>query len=221
MRRSHVIVPMFALLAALAGCAADNASVYIEGNIVPEKQDLGCTVSADGALLTAGFYNVDGEWPYVIHPLYNNQLLSRASDVRADPNGVLIMGAEIELQDIAGAPLALDASLPNPFTIPASTFIHSGDVGQPGQNVGEIQAIPEPYRAWLSANTQRGTIIISVKVFGRTNGNIDIQSGAWVWPVVLCGGDCLYQCLGPDDTTEVYSCNPGQDFTSVVTCAAP
>jgi len=215
MRRSHVIIIIAAVATSLASCASDNASVYIEGNVIPEQQDVGCSLTADGAQLTSGFYNVDFPSAYRVFPLYNNQLLSRATDVRADPNGILIRGAEVELQDLAGAPMDF-GGLPNPFTIPASTFINSGDVGQPGRNVGELEVIPDPYRAFMAAGGRRGTIVITVKVFGRTNGNIDIQAGAWQWPVAICGGNCLFECLAADDTTEVLSCSPGQDFGSRV-----
>lgn len=217
MRRSQHLIILAALAAALTGCVADNASVYIEANIIPEQQDVGCSVTSDGTPLTSGYYNLDYPAGYRIFPLYRNQLLSRATDVRADPNGVLIQGAEVTLTDQAGTPLAL-AGVPNPFTIAASTFIHSGDVGQPGQAVGELEVIPDAYRSALIAAGAAGTILAKVKIFGRTSGNIDIQAGDWQWPINLCRDTCLFQCLGPDETTEVLACSPGQDFTSKVIC---
>ncbi|NOY94310.1 MAG: hypothetical protein GXP55_24290 [Deltaproteobacteria bacterium] len=226
MRRSQVNVLMIVLATALAGCTADNASVFIEGDVIPEIQDVGCDVTVDGTLLTSGVYNIDLAAPYSIFPVYANQLLSRATDIRADPNGVQIMGAEIELQDQGGTPLDFP-TLPNPFSIPTSTYVPSGDVGEPGRAVGELQIIPEVYRVSMPAEVRRAVILVSVKVFGRTNGNIDIQSGVWQWPVQLCGDGCLFECLGLDGT-EVVSCQPGQDFLTsvkrsipgVITCAA-
>ena len=207
-----------ALLGLAGGCNQDNVSFYIVGNIIPEEMEATCSLNPSGQLLTRGRYNTQvnlGE-PYVVFPLYSNQLRARRGPVAANPNAVHITEAEVTLRDEAGQ--ALDfGGLPNPFTVrTGSTFVPaSADGTTPGQSVGEVPAIPNVYQSALGTS---GTVIAAIKVFGETTGDTDIETEEWLWPIDLCGGDCLFACPA-SMAGGGGGCTPGQDVVTEAACA--
>ena len=62
-------------------------------------------------------------------------------------------------------------------------------------------------------------IVLSVRLFGKTGGNIDVETGDWTWPVDVCQG-CLLAC-GGDGTTSSVQCHNFQDSVVVFGAAHP
>lgn len=195
-------------------CTDVNPAFFIAGNIIPQEEDNLCALPTGGTLLTRGRYNVDFPGGYSVFPLYQNTGRTRNSDRSADPSGVHIRGAEVELQDAGGNPLSF-GGLPNPFTVRTTTYVPSSSDGvSPGSQVGEIPVIPESYRPSL---TPGATIIAAVKAFGETTGGIEVETDQWIWTIELCNGTCLFVCPGPD-ADELGGCTPGQDSTFLHPC---
>ncbi len=215
--RRHSMVMIVLSASAWAGCVDDNNSIFIEGNVIPQQQEDTCSLTSDSdQLLTSGVYNVDIGGAYRVFPLYNNQLRNRASDTRSDPNGINVRSAEVELRAIDGQPVNF-GGLPNPFTVPTSTFVPaSSDGTTPMRRVGEIEVIPTAYRDFL-VSLAPGTVVVGVRIFGQTNGDISVESADWQWTVDLCRGRCLVSCIAGDDE-EMPSCSVGQDFASQLNC---
>lgn len=202
----------------LCGCVDnDGPAVFISGNLSPTDA---CEYAPGNAFVAEGALNVDRAVAYFIHPEYNGQLRSRGSDapLRADPNGMQIEGAEIELQSAAGDALSL-AGLPNPFVVPVSTYIASTpDPSSTSKSAGSIQAVPPPYVTALRDVVGPGcgdvqVVLAKVRVFGTTIGGVDVESGDWSWPITLCRGDCLVACSTDPAVADVEStcCGYGQD----------
>ena len=212
----YILAPLS--IVASASCVDNDASsLYIECNIIPEGDESSCSLDPGGTCLTRGLYNPSTGAGYRIFPLFTNQLRSRGSDapLRADPNGVHIQGAEIEIMGADGSTLTFPG-LPNPFSVPTSTFVPSAtgpDTG--GQNVGDIQLIPPNYASALVTNGA-STVVVSVRVFGETNGDVDVESDDYLWPIDICSGTCLLDCPDPEMTTESVCCAFGQDFSCTV-----
>ncbi len=219
------VVLTFLIAAALAagGCVDnDGASLYISGHVAPSGDD--CTLEAGNALVSRGVFNVESRFGYFAFPLYNNQLRSRGSDapLRTDPNGIHLQGAEVELQDAAGGLIDFGPGLPNPFSVPTSGFVPSTpQANAASQVVGNILAIPPAYADVLfeqlggeGGDDAAATVVIaSIRVFGETNGDVDVESDDWLWPIDVCRGTCLFQCISAEDVAESICCTPGQDFT--------
>ncbi|MEM7609120.1 MAG: hypothetical protein AAF411_27540 [Myxococcota bacterium] len=224
------------ILLSLAGCADDNVSVFIRNNIAPEQDDDGCTFSpASNESIEFGRWDVGttartaGFYPngYALSVAAINQIQRRATTVASEPNGVQITSAEIEILNLAGDTIGFNpppgstTPLPNPFRVPASGYIAPADgIEAPGETAIGFTAIPLEYREQLVntfAPPRTNTIILSVRLRGRTLGQIDILTDAWEYPVELCDG-CLVACSGtPMD--QAFACRPGQDAISLDFCA--
>jgi hypothetical protein len=209
-----------AMAVLLSGCNTDNVSFFISGNVVPEVSDGLCELDPGGQTLSRGRVNVEValDQAYAVFPVYTNQIRSRQSELRANPNGVNITRAQVELRGRNGETLAFEGDTPNPFSVRTSTFIPSGEGNSAGRAVGEIPAIPPSYRMRLQNFLDQSPILVAIKVFGETNGDTEIETEEWVWPVELCTGNCLFTCAG-EGATGTGSCVPGQDISTPEECA--
>src|SRR5262245_37267477 len=99
----------------LAACADREATVLVSANSAGDDE---CSYAPENGTYFQGVLDTALRQVYVAHPLYESQLIdhSGSAPLRTNPNGVFIQGAEVELQDSGGRPLAFDG-LPNPFTV--------------------------------------------------------------------------------------------------------
>src|SRR5687768_4492213 len=118
---------VFLVMLALAGVGCDdqnNVSFFIAGHALSEVEGEGagarCMYSGESVLALRGTLDVGTicagtsaeivpPQQYVLHPMYVNQIINRESSgpVRADPNGVFVQGAEVELRATDGSALAV------------------------------------------------------------------------------------------------------------------
>ncbi|MFW5925566.1 MAG: hypothetical protein ACOCV4_05320 [Myxococcota bacterium] len=205
-----------AILAALmlalgcAGCVdGDASSIYIVGNATLDDE---CIIQED-PLLAAGQIDTAFGSDYTMHLIVENQILRRSTPVGADPSGVHFTHAEITLQDVTGA----DIGGVGTYSAAAGGFIPSAeDSSSPGRGWVVVSAVPAEVVASLEGmgNT---TIQLAVKLFGETNGQLEVETSEWLYVVEVCAG-CL-ACVGVEDRET--SCNPGQDGEGYRTDACP
>ncbi|QQR89183.1 MAG: hypothetical protein IPJ88_13325 [Myxococcales bacterium] len=193
-------------------CADQTPAVFITSNIKPADD---CTVAIGGLRLYSGRIDTGlaqaypGETSaYSIYPVFQSQLLARASQtpLKPDPNGFIVQGAEIELLAPDGSPLLMPSGAPNPYTITTTepTFIPSSSDGAGVQQSGSMEIIPASYVEDLDTLVQQigsFTLTAIVKAFGETTGGKDIDMNAWNWPISvvrLSGASVSF--LGADDT---------------------
>jgi len=227
MRMNRPVLWLLCCVPILAGgCVdGDGPAFYISGHVSASED---CTYEPGNPFWLRGAFNVNvGSGYYAVTPLLNNQLRARGSDapLRADPNGVLIEGAEVELTDAAGAPIPF--GLPNPFTVPTSDFVPSATSAEsPGQAVGLVMVIPPAYALSLYDSLggaggdplARTVVVANLRVFGETNGGVDVESDWWSWPIDVCRDACLTACVAVDTTDTATCCTPGQDCVTEVIC---
>ncbi len=222
MRPISFAIALCALAPLIGACETNNVSLFIAGNVLPEPQEGGCTVSPDGTLQVPNgildlkeLFTRDGESirrGYTIYPLYINQLRPGRNPVGADPNGIHVTSAIVTLYDEGRRPLALPGGLANPFTVATSTFVPSN-----GRSAGSLVAIPDAYRRALGG-VVGSTIVIGVQPIAQTTGDTDVESEPWYWPVEICDG-CLIECASPDAAGgQNVLCTPGQDLLTPVEC---
>ena len=170
---------------------------------------------------TAGF-PIPRNPEYVITPLLESYLVSRALDVQGEQNNLRITNFEITLQTPDGVDLVLDGGLPNPYTVAASANLPVGVEGEPSQASAIAVAIPSTYRgAVAGAVSDRGfnQVIVVMSAVGTTMGGFTQKSAPLFWPVTLCDA-CRNLCptqQAADNLTDAQieelqnACVPGQD----------
>ena len=199
-------------LLALVGCVDDNVSVFISGNLAPMIEETTCAYDPGSTVfLSQGKLDVAFGGSYSVNPLINNQLQRRGVSGRAETNGIQLTRAEVTLEGLDGLPVDF-GGLPNPFSVPTSVYIPPASSPEaPGTAAGTIVVMPTDYTLSLPiAAGSTTTITAAVRLVGRTLGDIDIETGEWIFPIEVCNG-CLLVCdIGPED--EPVACNAGQDF---------
>jgi hypothetical protein len=205
-------IPLLALLLLAIGCVdTDGPSVFVAGNAALEDD---CTVEADDPLLkfAPGTFNAQFGTSYTIFPWLQSQLVDRSNTgLSADPNWVILTGAEVELREPGGAVIAF-GGLPNPFTVETSVTIPSTEnPNEPGRSVGALEVIPPAYAQAFDAMLGDAPdavmgVVASVLFFGETTGGVDVDVAPYTWPVTVCQGNCLLRC-----GTVPTSCTPCSD----------
>ncbi len=228
-------LPLAALVAVLASsttaCVDNESSLFIRGVLSVESGD--CSANADpGATLQAnGILDTALTSTYIGALLVGNQLVARGSptQLRTETARVALRGAEVR---VASTTQALLKS----FSVDGTGFVDPASGTAPGYGVFFATLIPN------LEDIDRDTVIVNVRVYGRTLGGREVESGELAYPIQLCS-QCLisfppeadnpstpeYDCLNPaaDDLDE--PCYFGQDETvdcrlctnSLSACRAP
>jgi hypothetical protein len=213
-RRSfHVLFAWTALM--VAGCAVDdNTSVFIQGNLAPDKD---CLFAVNNPFVASPTLDISfTPRNYIMHPLLTSQLLNRASlaPLRADPNTVFIEGAVVAVVDAEGAEVGS-------YTVFTGATIPSARLSEPGQAVGAIEVVPPSFGDTLvgKVGATGATLNVRVRAFGRTSGNTSIETGNFQFPLTVCNG-CLRQCITPTSDSDATVCSDliGQDSLVPVVC---
>lgn len=198
-RRVVAISGALGALLSAAACTDDGASLHVVCPIRAEIEGDSCLFAADSEECEfAGVLNLAAATHYDSALSVESGLSPRASDVppRAEPNRVALNGGEVELRKTNGA-LINFGGLKNPYP-----FVGSGTVEPGGRGVMSVTLIPPQYVDLLRENAAAGDdaldqIIVAVKVKGRTDGQVDVESAEWRWPVRLIstspvrGAGCL------------------------------
>lgn len=217
-----------AFCALVPSCADNNQSIFIrqmQALVAPQ-----CTANADPTALvtSAGLLDLALTNTYIAFPLIGNQLNARGDTrlSRAEPNRVVLQGAEIRLLNPDGSE-----------RVPAFTVIATGTVdptasSDPAYNVTRIEVIPPSVglalrNQVLAAGIGTTSVNADIKVFGKTLGGRDVETGPFVMPIDLCYGCSVSfpastvdstlpqpNCAKTDTTggtQQVTVCIPGQD----------
>lgn len=204
---------------ASVGCVENESTLFIKG--VLDKSGGECTVSADpgAALLANGILDRQLTATYFAALLVGNQLVQRgsATQLRTETARVALRGAEIRLTSTRQAVL-------EEFSVDGTGFVDPASGTSPGYGVFFATLIANAARI----NTENRNIIANVRVYGRTLGGREVDSGELAFPIALCEG-CLisyppeangsstgYDCTIPASDLPPAPCDLGQD--EVVDC---
>ncbi len=186
------------------GCSADEGvSFYISQQTLPDDN---CAFQLSNLFITSGTLDLSLTKSYSLYPMFNNQLFTRTASntlSSADTTKVQIEGARVTILDINRKPIYAE------YTVPGTTLVPSATQEGPGRAIGELQVIPESKGNELETKPGAGnTVFLSIVAFGKTLGGLDVESGAFLWPVQVCNC-CLRTGLPkPSDYT---ACLVGQD----------
>lgn len=176
-------------------CADNDESIFIRGVFAPpaNRQNGVCLYQPDPTatkLLGAGTLDLGLRDNYVGVLLVGNQMIPRGdpNNTRAESNRVHLNGAVVKVMDPDGTSVA-------EFTSYAMGFADPQNNNNPGYDAMGAILIDKPTRDGLVGGlpARSGTtrsLLINVKVFGKTLGGVDVESGEFQLPITVCNG-CL------------------------------
>jgi hypothetical protein len=198
-----------ALLTAATGCVDNDSTLFIV-QVQAATADNECVISPDpGALFRSrGLLDVSLQQSYGAGLLVGNQLVRRgdANRLRTETGRVQLYQADVEVYDYT-------AALISSFSQPISGFVDVSTGTDPGFGVTNVMLI-DPNAA--VAATGGGTeVVAQVKILGETLGGLEVETGFWSFPIVVCNG-CI-TIVEPETCEDdiIPSCSIGQDTNKV------
>lgn len=206
------------LIVLCAGCAPEGPSAFVDGIIAPDKDCL--YQSSAQTLIAIGSYDIARggssavdpsglgpcESPYVIGMRVNSQLRANFDMElgRAEPNVLQVTQAEVTLMSQREEIIGFGDSampLPNPFLVNTNLSIPPTDTDEPSLGSAIVEVIPVSYAGWLG-DWVGEQILVEVKLYGRTLGDVEVEFSPYRYPVFICNG-CMTTCgERPVDTSE-------------------
>jgi hypothetical protein len=207
-----LIVALGLVASGSAGCVANDGPALIVGGAV--LFDDTCTAEPDDPtlLIGPGSFNTQLGGAYTVFPVLQSQLVNAGGAGVANPNAILVTGAEVELREPGGA--AIDfGGLQNPFTVDVSVTVPSATGSAPGAAIAGVTVIPPSHARGLDLllgddPNASMTVVAAVQLFGETVGGVDIEAAPWTWPINVFQGGYNVACIG---TVELEGCLPCQD----------
>ncbi|MDB4943789.1 MAG: hypothetical protein JWP97_3323 [Labilithrix sp.] len=210
--------------AALPACSTNDKTIFVQSVLAPStnRQGGSCVYTADPtqASLSSGALDIGLTGSYLAEILGGNQLIPKGDQLalRAESDRVHVEGGVIRVTEP-------DGTLIREFTSLTSGFIDVGSNNLPGYGAFGLALIDQETSDIISPQLtdrfQAKTVISTVKLFGRTLGNEDVESGEFSFPIQVCKG-CLVSfgaeaCKeAPDDALRTLTTNPcrgGQDLS--------
>ncbi|MBI4954717.1 MAG: hypothetical protein HY908_22035 [Myxococcales bacterium] len=193
----------FALCAAAplaTGCVDNNASAFVRQVQAINTDDCSWPSDVSAMRLVMGHVDPRLRSDYIAALLVGNQLVSRGDPdlLRPETDRIVFSEVEVHVFDLAGNELTS-------FVVPATGFADPGTGTSPGYGV---VAAPILDAVSLAAGAGQ-TVVSEVTVFGKTLGNIDIETAPYQFPIAI--GDI--GCVPPDNIDDPYQlpCLLGQD----------
>lgn len=214
-----------------SACADNNQTLFIRQVQAPESGECGFSNDPQGDYYMNGVLDLMLTSQYRATLLVGNQIVPRGDSdrVRAETSRVSLDEAEVRVEYTDGTEV-------NSFTIPGNGFVDPSSGSEPGwgtfRTVLIDSATADGLRGALGAtSTSRsskvGRVVAVVKVFGKTLGGREVETGEFRFPIEVCYGcsvsfpasrwldDGIHpvpNCLGCADASDVETpCLSGQD----------
>ncbi len=220
-------------------CENNSVSVFIRQMTAPLAAGAVCTIPMEplAQRVAEGIMDVGIRDDYLVNPLLQSQLVATANPAfgRVETNGATIEGFIIELRE--GSPEGRMVANTPPFSVYQTSFLAASLAGTPSFAVSTVQVIPpgigQQLRNEVCVIDRQGVtadcpvprvrervkrVIVRVTAFGRTQGNIAIETPTYDFPVNVCCG-CTVQI--PTDANLADTAYPGPDCNSGVAIAGP
>jgi hypothetical protein len=205
----HIVSLVVAGLAASAivpACADNNQTVFIRGFLAPSanRQNNTCVYSDDPSQpqLFASTMDVGITDSYFAVLLFGNQLVARADNAnnRAESNRVVMSGAVVKVQEPDGTVIREFTSATVGFADPGAN--NTPDYGSVGTVVVDAPT-REILLAQLPNRSVSKSIVINIKLFGRSLGNEEVETGEFQQPMRVCNGCLVDFSTGNEETAMV------------------
>jgi hypothetical protein len=188
-------------------CAENDQSIYIRHVMAPPTNRQGgtCTYQPDPSqpFLTEGTLDLAVRNNYTATVLVGGQLLARGdpTNARAESNRTHMNGAVVKVTDASGGSIG-------EFTSLASGFVDPGQATTASYGMVAVTAIDAPTAGKLAVAVGDSKLVIAnIKVFGKTLGGVDVESGEFQFPIRVCNGCLVDFTSGDDPATPGRDCN--------------
>ena len=169
------------------GCQENESMVFVRGAMKLEAGTCEATADESATLLMNGVVDRVFKSPYRMSLLVGNQLASKGqkSRARTETSNVILEGAEVLVMNPRGGVVR------EKFTSPGIGYVPVGSGEGTGYGVMNIVAIPLNTDQEIE-EIDGGYVIAEIKVFGKTLGGQEVESGVYKFPITICKG-CLIQ----------------------------
>ncbi|HVU04012.1 MAG TPA: hypothetical protein VHE30_19770 [Polyangiaceae bacterium] len=222
-----------------SGCVENESTLFVHGVLLAKPPD--CIVTPDPGQLTlgSGVLDIALARSYRAALLVGNQFAPRGAktQLKTETTRVILTGAEVTLTDSATGEVFNCPSQPNcgQYSVYGSGFADSSRSEDPGWGIVFAQLVPNAVGEAIAADTGNPILsdrtktiglVATIKVFGRSLGGKDVESGDFSFPIDVCNrclidyshADTAGACLTPTGFEGDKICQPGQDQT--VDCRA-
>jgi hypothetical protein len=207
-----------AAVAVAPGCAKNDESIYVQAVLAPStSRTNGCTYTNDPTQPTLGESTLDVaiRSDYIAVLLVANQMIPRGdpTDPRTESNKIHINGAVVHVttvDDIEVSPeftsyssgqVIVTQNNGNPGFAAISVAIADGRTADAFRNSPNKDAIAVPPDLKTFKEFK-----VMIRVFGKTLGGVDVESGEYQHIMKVCNG-CLIKFDAVDPATGVCSLN--------------
>ena len=197
-----LIVAITAAGAAAPACATNDQTIFVRGALAPStnRQNGACTYTNDPqqAELFFGRLDVGLADSYVAVLLVGNQSIPRGDNLsnRAESNRVHINGGVVRVTEADGTLIREFTSLATGFAdpqnnnAPAYGVISLIGFDAPTKDIILNTGNLHPEQPGLPNRAALKTVLLNIKVFGKTLGEVDVESDEYQFPLQVCKG-CL------------------------------
>lgn len=200
------------------GCADNESSLFIEGVLATSSSDCVARPDASAEFISLGVLDTAFAEGYVAAVQVGNQITQQGNreKLRTETSRVHLEGATGSVFDVSGGEHAFEAI--------GTGFVHPAAGTEPGLAAMFVNLVNPDQIADVAAAGE-GQMVVRFRVFGRTLGGQEIESGDYDFPIYICEG-CLVDypiaansAMAPDylcdeeapESQEVRVCFYGQD----------
>ncbi|MBN2194048.1 MAG: hypothetical protein JW751_14630 [Polyangiaceae bacterium] len=220
MRSSPLSLTAFAAALALSttACVENESSLFLRGVVAITSEDCSATADPASAMLANGVLDTGLTSTYTAALLVGNQLVARGSadQLRTETARIALRGAEVRLETTTQQRL-------REFSVDGTGFVDPANGTSPGYGIFWATLVPS-----LTGVRPPTTVLANVRVYGRTLGGREVESGELAFPIVVCTR-CLVsfppealdgdgECTVPSSDETELPCLLGQD--QAVDCRA-
>jgi|GEM_PF-1198597 len=184
----------------LSACVDNKSTLYVDHVVAYDADEKTCSAQT-GLYLGTGSWDPAPGRPYVARMVLGNQLMPLGDNdtLRPETSRIALKGAEIQIEGSDGS-LALPA-----FTTNFAATIHPDESEDPGFITVEVPLIPAGASTILAPGE---TYNVKLKVFGETLAGTEIESGEFVFPVLVLQPGDLMRCESDADLIEAEVSHP-------------
>ena len=209
-----MVVAGMALGAVMPSCATNDQSLFVRGALLPStnRTNGSCVYTDDPqqGQLFFGTMDLGLTDSYTSVLIVGNQLIPRGDPTnnRAESNRVHLNGGVVRVTEPDGRLIREFTSVATGFTDPAVN--NSPDYGviglitfdAPTKDIILNRDGTHPEQAGLPNRTIIKTVLLNIKVFGRTLGGADLESDEYQFPLQVCKG-CLVDTVSGNDPLQM------------------
>lgn len=168
-------------LLVLTACVEDEAPTFVVTNAIPLDDD--CVAKAGEEIVRSrGRYDVFCASTYEVPFEVWTYMISRhdPEKPRSETNIAQFETAEVQLMTPDGAIIA------GPFSTVVGGTVVPGDGNDPGKSVVRVDVIPAAAVSLLPSPDEIPLIVAEIQLFGKTTGDVEVETGTFRYPIELC-----------------------------------